>query len=165
MAAAPQADALAALQAASFETASAATIQAWPPDRRMSGEQLRLVLERRTYAVVASTRPTHRPHATPVAFVWFDGEVWLPAVAGAARTRNVQAVPWLSLVISEGEADQHAAIVLEGPARVAAAAEVARALLAAATVKLPTVQEWANAWLVLRPTRLRSYAAAGWRAP
>jgi hypothetical protein len=63
----------------------------------------------------------------------------------AVRTRNVQATPWLSLVISEGEGDQHAAIVLEGPARVVAAAEAPPALLVAATAKLPTVQEWATA--------------------
>jgi nitroimidazol reductase NimA-like FMN-containing flavoprotein (pyridoxamine 5'-phosphate oxidase superfamily) len=161
----PDADALAALQAASFQAASAPTREAWPAERRMSGEQLRLVLERRTYAVVASTRPTQRPHATPAAFVWFDGQLWSPAVAGAVRARNVQATPWLSLVISEGEGDQHAAIVLEGPARVVAAAEAPSALLEAATAKLPTVGQWASVWLVLRPARLLSYADTGWRAP
>jgi hypothetical protein len=123
MAAASDADALAALQAASFQNASAATREAWPPERRMGGEQLRRMLERRTYVVVASTRPTQRPHATPAAFIWFDGQLWSPVVAGTARARNVAATPWLSVVLSEGEADQHAAIVLEGPTRVVAAAE------------------------------------------
>ena len=47
-----------------------------------------------------------------------------------------------------------------------AAAEAPPALLEAATAKLPTVQQWANAWRVLHPARLlSSYAATAWRAP
>jgi hypothetical protein len=165
MAPGPDPSALADLQAASFERANEATRSSWPPDRRMRGEQLDLVLRRRRYAVVASTRANGRPHATPVAFVWHDGEVWLPAVEGAVRVRNVGATPWLSVVITEGDADDHGVVVLEGPARVLPLADAPASLADSIAAKGGEFPDWASVWLVVSPSRLLSYAAPGWKAP
>lgn len=166
MASGPDPRTLAELQAASFEAANAATSSSWPPERRMTREQLDRVLRRRQYAVVASTRSDQRAHATPSAFVWHREEVWMPAVAGAVRVRNVGAVPWLSVVISEGEGSDHAVVVLEGPARVVPAAEApVEDLTETIAAKSSDFPDWASVWLVLRPARLLSYAAPGWQAP
>jgi hypothetical protein len=166
MAPGPDSRTPAELQAASFEAATTATSSSWPPERRMTAEQLDRVLGRRFYAVVASTRPDQRAHATPTAFVWHNGEVWMPAVAGAIRARNVGAVPWLSAVITEGEGDGHAVVVLEGPARVVPAAEApAEDLSRSIAAKSNDFPDWASVWLVLSPARLLSYAAPGWQAP
>jgi Pyridoxamine 5'-phosphate oxidase len=107
MAQGPDPSALAELQAASFERANEATKASWPPERRLSGEQLARVLSQRRYAIVASTRRNQRAHATPSSFVWHDGELWLPSVAGAVRVRNVEAIPWRSVVITEGDGEEH----------------------------------------------------------
>jgi len=165
MAPGPDPSALADLQAASFERANEATRSSWPPARRMRGEQLDRVLRRRRYAVLASTRANRRPHATPVAFVWHDGEVWLPAVEGAVRVRHVEATPWLSVVITEGDADDHGVVVLEGPARVLPLADAPASLADSIAAKGGEYPDWASVWLVVAPSRLLSYAAPGWKAP
>jgi nitroimidazol reductase NimA-like FMN-containing flavoprotein (pyridoxamine 5'-phosphate oxidase superfamily) len=168
MASGPDPRTLADLQAASFETATAATSASWPPERRMTGEQLDRVLRRRLYAVVASSRPDQRPHATPSAFLWHRDELWLPAVAGAVRVRNLSASPWLVAVISEGEGPQHAVVIMEGPARVLpvtdAPVEDLSESIAAKSSDF-SYPDWASVWLVLQPERLLSYAAPDWKAP
>jgi hypothetical protein len=131
----------------------------------MSGEQLGRVLVKRRYAVVASTRRNRHAHATPSSFVWHEGELWLPSVAGAVRVRNVEAVPWLSVVITEGDAGDHAVITLEGPARTLPIAEAPANLDDSIGLKGGERPDWASVWLVLRPERLFSYASPDWRAP
>jgi hypothetical protein len=161
----PDPCALGDLQAASFERANQATNTSWPPERRMRGEQLARVLVKRRYAVVASTRRNQHAHATPSSFVWHEGELWLRSVAGAVRVRNVEAVPWLSLVISEGDAGDHAVITLEGPARALPIGDAPASLDQSIEAKGGERPDWASVWLVLRPERLFSYAAPGWREP
>jgi hypothetical protein len=74
---------------------------------------------------------------------------------GTARTRNVRARPWFSLVVSEGEGDRHIAVTLEGPADVVS--------LDAAPEDLDRLTDspWIACWLKLTPARLFSYAAPG----
>ncbi|MGH3157720.1 MAG: hypothetical protein ACRDNF_14240, partial [Streptosporangiaceae bacterium] len=54
---------LASLQDQSFARASAATVSAFPPERRLTGQQLADYLDRRAFAVVGTGRPDGRPHA------------------------------------------------------------------------------------------------------
>lgn len=144
-----------ALQRETFATATAATTSGYPPERRLAADVVVAVLSARKYATVASTRPDGRPHATPVSFVLVGTDLWLPTVGGAARTRNVLAQPYLVLVVSEGEGDAHLALILEGPATVETTAPP----------EAGSAPEWADAWLVLRPERLFTYAAEQWPGP
>jgi hypothetical protein len=138
------------IQDATFARSGAATVSSYPPERRLPGAALEAVLRSRRYAVVCSTRPDGRPHATPTSFTLVGSSLWLPTVAGAVRGRNVRARPWLVLVVSEGEGDTHLAVIVEGPVTVETAPPEG--------VERP---EWAAEWLVLRPERVLSYAAAG----
>jgi nitroimidazol reductase NimA-like FMN-containing flavoprotein (pyridoxamine 5'-phosphate oxidase superfamily) len=150
------------VQDASFASASRATVTSYPPERRLSGPVLDAVLRARRYATVATTRPDGRPHATPTSFVLVGDELWLPTVGGAVRARNVRAQPWLVLVVTEGEGDAHLAVVAEGAVTVVPDADLPADVVAAASERLDGRPGWADAWLVLRPARLLSYAAPGW---
>jgi nitroimidazol reductase NimA-like FMN-containing flavoprotein (pyridoxamine 5'-phosphate oxidase superfamily) len=153
---------LGAVQEATFAGASAATVSSYPPERRLSGAALEAVLRARRYATVASTRPDGRPHATPTSFVLAGDALWLPTVAGTVRARNVAAQPWLVLVLTEGEGDAHLAVIAEGAVTVVADADLPGDVAEASVERLEGRPEWAEEWLVLRPARLLSYAAAGW---
>lgn len=139
------------LQDETFAGASEATATSYPPERRLSSADLDSVLAAHRYAVVASSRPSGRPHATPVSYVMHGDEVWLPTVAGSVRARNVASSPWLVLVLTEGEGDSHLAVILEGPASVEASPPEG--------VERP---EWATEWIVLRPSKVLTFAAPGW---
>ena len=138
-----------ALQRETFASATHATASSYPPENRLSGDAIARVLTTRRYAVVASSRPDGRPHATPVSFVLAGTELWLPTVAGARRARNVAANPWLVLVVSEGEGDTHLAVIVEGPASVEPGPPDE-------AVEVPA---WATQWIRLTPQRLLTYAA------
>lgn len=147
---------LAQLQEASFAHGNAAVQSSLNADRRMTGDQLAAFLDAHRYAVVASTRPSGRPHATMTSYLRMGTTFWLPTMTGTARWRNVQTHPWLSLVVTEGEGDQHAAVTLDGPAE-------SLSLEAAPTQvreRLPDAS-WVTCWLRLTPRRLFSYAAPG----
>jgi hypothetical protein len=105
-----------ALQDRSFARATAATAKAYPPERRLTTEQLARYLDRRSYAVVSSARADGRPHAAPSLFYRRGTEFWLPTVTGSVRERNVRAHPWLALTVTEGDDDEHVAVLIEGPA-------------------------------------------------
>jgi nitroimidazol reductase NimA-like FMN-containing flavoprotein (pyridoxamine 5'-phosphate oxidase superfamily) len=152
---------LAALQDASFARANAATRTSYPPERRMTGAQLERYLAQRRYAVVASTRADGRPHAALTAYVCVGGQLWLPAVAGSARARNVAQTPAVSLVLSDGEGDDHAAVVLEGDVSLVPDAEAPGDVTSAYADRHGRAPDWANEWLVVTPTRLLSYVAEG----
>lgn len=135
---------------------------AYPPERRMTGPQLARYLERRTYALASSTRADGRAHAAPTLFTVYAEAFWLPTVGGAVRLRNVQAHPWLALSVLEGEHDNHAAVLTEGPAEVltTAPADVHDAtVLRNAGGSL----DWATAWLRMTPQRLFSFAEHAWQ--
>lgn len=147
------------LQEMSFAGANAATAGSFPPQRRMTGEQLLKVLTTRRNAVVATTRKDGRPHNAPGAFVFFDQGIWLPVVAGAARVRNVSRQPWVSMVITSGDGDRHAVIIIEGSAVVTSSPP--DGFVEAAKRKLDSLS-WVDRWIHLTPAKLLSYAAEKW---
>jgi Pyridoxamine 5'-phosphate oxidase len=147
--------ALGDLQEQSFANATRATVESYPPHRRLTGEQLADYLDRRAFAVIGTTRPDGRPHAAMSSYLRRGTAFWLPTVAGSVRERNLRHQPWLTMTITEGERDEHAVVLLEGPAGAVPAAEVPEDVKAAAT------GDWVSIWLRLTPTRLLSYAAEG----
>lgn len=150
------------LQEASFSQAGEALHTAYPPERRMTGPQLADYLERRTYALLSSTRPDGRAHAAPTLFSVHAEAFWLPTVGGAARVRNVRANPWLALSILEGEHDTHAAVLIEGPAEVQATApEYVRNITQQRNAGGSL--DWAAVWLRLSPQRLFTFAERAWQ--
>jgi hypothetical protein len=146
------------VQDRTFAGAGSATTGSFGPDRRLSGAQLLKVLTTRRNAVISTTRRDGRPHSTPTAFVLHGHSIWLPVVAGAVRAKHVARQPWISMVISEGQLDNHGAVIIEGPAVVAEPDDDA---LAAAKAKLGGVG-WVGQWIELKPERILSYASPGW---
>jgi len=147
-------DELGAVQDHSFARASAATAGSYPPERRLTAAQLARYLDRRDFAVVSSARPDGRPHAAPSLFYRRGAQFWLPTVAGSVRERNVRARPWLALTVTEGDHDEHVAVLVEGPAE-ALPPEQAPAGFRARP------GDWARVWLLLRAEKVFSYAAPG----
>ena len=147
-------DELAAVQDQSFAQASAATARAYPPQRRLAAGQLGSYLDRRAYAVVSSARADGRPHAAPSLFYRRGAEFWLPTVAGSVRERNVRAHPWLALTVTDGDDDEHVAVLIEGPAELAAPEEAPAEFRA-------RPGDWARVWLLLRAEKILSYAEPG----
>ena len=151
-------DALASLQDQTFARATGATTASFPLRRRLSGAQLAGYLDRRAFAVVATTRRDGRPHATVCSYVRRGATFWLPTVAGAVRERNVRHQPWLSLVVSQGDhGDQgtHVFVLIEGRGTVVAPAEVPPDVRARAD------GNWVGSWIRVQAERLLSYAAEG----
>jgi len=85
-------------------------------------------------------------------------EVWLPTVAGSVRERNLRDEPWMTLVVAEGDDDEHIVVILEGPA------EVVDRDAVPADVQSELSRDWVSAWIRLRTQRVLSYAAQGARA-
>jgi hypothetical protein len=140
-------DALAELQDRTFDRATAATARTYPPERRLTAEQLTSYLTRREYAVVGTTRPDGRPHASMSMYVRSGSAFWLPAVAGSIRERNLRKNPWLTLVIAEGPAEVVQLDDLPDDARAAVDRQHAQ------------VWNWVDVWIVLKTKRVLSYAA------
>jgi len=81
---------LGGLQDRTFARATAATAISYPPERRLSAAQLASYLDRRTFAVVGSTRADGRPHAAMSVYIRRGTAFWLPTMAGSVRERNRQ---------------------------------------------------------------------------
>lgn len=157
-----EARALVAIQAASYEGAAAPVTGSWPQASAMEVEAMAAFLEHKRYAVLATTRPDGRPQAAPIAFGVEDGAFWIATVAGA-RLRNLRATPYASLVVVEGEGDDHRALRAEGPVTLheGAAFEAARARLDPQWRRRQGSEPtWARAFIELRPERVFSYDAA-----
>ncbi len=154
-------DGLEQLQDVSFAAANKATAESFPPERRMDGEALADFLGSRRYGTIATSRPDGRPHATPTAFLVHGREVWLPATRGTARVRNVRALAYAVIVVSEGEDDRHATVVMEGAARVVLPGELSESVEAGWVEKFGSLPQWATHWIVVTPSRLFSYRAPG----
>lgn len=153
---------LSRLQDESFTRAGPAVRKAYPPQRRMTGPQLDAFLQRRTYALVSSTRPDGRAHAAPTLFSLHAEAFWLPTVRDAARVTNVRAHPWLALSVLEGEHDTHAAVLIEGPAEVQATVPQELRLITEKRNRGATLS-WAAYWLRITPLRLFSFAEHAWQ--
>jgi hypothetical protein len=143
---------LGGLQDRTFTRATAATAVSYPAERRLSAAQLASYLDRRTFAVVASTRGNGRPHAAMSVYIRRGVTFWLPTMAGSVRERNLRGTPWLTLVIAEGDHPEHIAVIIEGPTEVVVPPQVPEDVRAAAT------GDWVSSWIRLTAERLLSYA-------
>jgi hypothetical protein len=142
---------LGSLQERSFARASAATVRAFPAERRLSGEQLAAYLDRRAFAVIGTGRPDGRPHAAMSSYFRRGTIFWLPMAGGSVRERNLRRQPWLTMTIPEGDHTGHVVVLLEGLA----------AIVQPAAVPIDvqrSVGDWVEAWARLSPSRLLSYA-------
>ncbi|HEX4059937.1 MAG TPA: pyridoxamine 5'-phosphate oxidase family protein [Streptosporangiaceae bacterium] len=145
---------LAALQDRSFAKASAATISAFPAERRLSDEQLAAYLDRRAFAVIGTGRPDGRPHAAISSYFRRGTVFWLPMVGGSVRERNLRRQPWLTMTIPEGDHTGHVVVIIEGLAAIVPPAAVPTDVQRA-------VGDWVEVWARLAPSRLLSYADEG----
>jgi general stress protein 26 len=143
------------LQDRTFARATGATAASYPPERRLSAAQLASYLDRRAFAVIGSGRADGRPHAAMSVYVRRGATFWLPTVAGSVRERNLRTMPWLTMVITEGDHNEHIAVLIEGPAEVIAPPQVPEDVRAAAS------GDWVSAWIRVTAERLLSYAAEG----
>jgi predicted pyridoxine 5'-phosphate oxidase superfamily flavin-nucleotide-binding protein len=148
---------LGAVQEQTFASATRATADSFPPERRLPARELAAYLDRRAFAVIGSRRPDGRPHAAMSSYVRRGRDFWLPTVAGSVRERNLRAEPWITMTVTEGDRDSHILVLLEGPAEVVALAAVPAEVRAAVT------GEWVATWIRLIAQRLLSYAAESTR--
>lgn len=148
-------ESLDAVQSATFAAATPATVASYPAECRLTGQQLAAYLDRRAFAVISSTRPDGRPHATVISYQRQDTTFWLPTVTGSVRERNVRAHPWVSLVVTEGDRGEHVVVIVEGPAEVVPPSGVP------GPVWDQVSGDWVGTWIRLRADRVLSYAAAG----
>lgn len=139
------------LQDESFRRARPSTHTSYPPERRLTSEQLETYLDRRTYAVIGSARPDGRPHASMSAYVRRDTTFWLPTMTKTIRARNVGHQPWLTLVVPEAEDDQHITVIVEGPATVLSLDETPDDVLGSYG------GDWVTAWIRLDAERVLSF--------
>ncbi len=140
------------LQDRTFARATAATAVSYPPQRRLSAEQLATFLDRRAFAVVGSARADGRPHAAMSVYIRRGTVFWLPTMAGSVRERNLRGTPWLTMVIAEGDHPVHIAVIAEGPAEVVETPQVPEDVRAAVTA------DWVSSWIRLTAERILSYA-------
>lgn len=145
------------IQEESFARAGAGLRQSYPRRRAMDGPTLQAFLEERRYAVMATTRPDGRAHAAPIAFAVWRGAFWLASVEGA-RLGNLRARPYASLVIMQGEGDEHRAVIAEGPASLHAPESMPEELAGLWRERFGSLPGWAAALIELRPERIFSYA-------
>lgn len=141
------------LQVQTFDRATPTTARSYPPQRRLTPEQLTRYLDRREYAVVGTARPDGRPHASMTTFFVRGTSFWMPTLAKAVRVRNLRSCSWMTLVIPEDDDETHITVIAEGPAEVIALEDVpddVRALFDMA---------WVGCWIWLKTERLLSYAA------
>jgi general stress protein 26 len=152
-------DALAELQDRTFERATAATAKSYPPERRLTAEQLTTYLGRREYAVVGTARPDGRPHASMSMYLRDGTSFWLPTVSGSIRERNLRTQPWLNLVIAENDDDTHIAVIAEGPADLVSLDDLPDEVRTVVDERWSYVWKWVEVWIRLRTERVLSYAA------
>jgi nitroimidazol reductase NimA-like FMN-containing flavoprotein (pyridoxamine 5'-phosphate oxidase superfamily) len=144
------------VQHASYVSAGGALRGAWPPEQAMSRSELDGFLSERTYCVLATVAAHGRPQARPVAFAVLGGSIWFATVAGG-RLENIERTPWVSVVISEGEGDEHRAVVADGP--VTLSDEPPAEVLDLWEQRFGSRAAWAVRWFELRPERLYSHRA------
>jgi nitroimidazol reductase NimA-like FMN-containing flavoprotein (pyridoxamine 5'-phosphate oxidase superfamily) len=149
-------DALIRLQGASFARAQDGLRSSWPSDSAMDAAQLRSFLDGHRYCVLATTNAQRHPVARPVAFTVIGASFWFATVAGP-RLRNLERTPWASVVIAEGDAGEHRAVAIDGPATTVR--RPSEQLLAAWEARHGSRAEWAAAWFEIQPARLISYSA------
>jgi nitroimidazol reductase NimA-like FMN-containing flavoprotein (pyridoxamine 5'-phosphate oxidase superfamily) len=145
------------IQAASYRRASGGILGSWPPERALGPVELASFLEERRYCVLATATARGRPQARPVAFIPFGDALWF-ATGASGRLGNLERTPWISVVVSEGEREQHRAVVADGPVTISDAPP--EGLLDSWEDRFGSRADWAVAWFELRPERLYSYSSA-----
>lgn len=151
-------DALAELQDRTFHGATPATARTYPPERRLTAEQLTSYLNRREYAVVGTARPDGRPHASMSMYIRSGSSFWLPTVAGSIRARNLRTNPWLTLVIAENDDDRHIAVIAECPAEVVSMDDLPDDVRTVVDRQFAYVWKWVDVWICVKTERVLSYA-------
>lgn len=146
---------LAEVQERTFASATAVTRASYPLERRLDADSLARYLDRRRFAAVATVRPNGRPHVAMSSYVRSGTVFWLPTVGGSVRERNIRHQPWASLVVTEGDHDEHVVVLIEGPAGAVAPAEVPT------DVAARVAEPWVSGWLRVTAERVLSYAAQG----
>jgi len=121
----------------------------------MDARELGSFLARHRYCVLATTTSKTRPLARPVAFTVLGASFWFATVAGA-RLRNITRTPWGSVVVTEGDAEDHRAVAADGPATVVE--QPSEKVLAAWEEKHGSRAAWASAWFEIVPAWLVSYS-------
>jgi F420H(2)-dependent biliverdin reductase len=53
---------------------------------------------------LATSRPTGKPHLTPIWFVFVDDVVWICTGDSAVKARNIKANPMVSIALEDGNA-------------------------------------------------------------
>ncbi|MGO9959650.1 MAG: pyridoxamine 5'-phosphate oxidase family protein [Solirubrobacteraceae bacterium] len=149
-------EALIRLQDASFARAEDGLRSSWPRESGMDAEQLRSFLETHRYCVLATTTAQAHAVARPVAFTVIGASFWFATVAGP-RLRNLERTPWASVVVAEGDAGEHRAVAVDGPATITR--QPPEQLLAAWEARHGSRADWAAAWFVIQPARVISYSA------
>ena len=154
-------ESLGAVQAGSFERAGPSTRESWPASSALTPADLVGFLDRTRYAALSTTHPSGRPNSTMVAYCVRDGRIWLPTVAGAQRLRNVAAEPSASMLVTQGEGEEHVAVLIEGQAAIHRdPTEILNRWLRAAWLdRHGTELTWAGAIIELLPTKVLSYSA------
>ncbi len=143
------------LQRVTIERSSRATAESL--DRPMSGAGIARFLADRTYAAVATTRPDKRPHLAMTGFLANGATMWLPVMAGTVRAANIRSLAYASVVVADGEGDEHTMVTLEGPASVVD--ERPHEVQDEWQARFGSPPEWADAWIRVEAARLRSFAA------
>ena len=150
---------LASIQERSYSQASKALLGSYPKSRSMNANELDSFLNTKLYAVLATTRPDGRAHATPIAFTVWKDAFWVGSVEGV-RVRNLKSHPWASIVVVEGEPPKdHRAVIAEGRVKLYKASELKNNLELLELIKQKHGGEpdWATVFIELNPERLFSY--------
>lgn len=144
------------VQQDSYSRAGSSLASSWPPESAMDADELRRFVGQRHYCVLATTSRNGHAVARPVAFTVYAGAVWFATVSGP-RLRNLERVPWASVVIEAGDRGGHRAVVLDGP--VDLTGRPAPDVVDAWEQRHGNRAEWADRWFALRPERVLSYTA------
>ncbi|HEY7281236.1 MAG TPA: pyridoxamine 5'-phosphate oxidase family protein [Actinomycetota bacterium] len=150
---------LADVQARAVASVSAATRDSYPEHSALDAEEIDAFVARVAFAVLSTTRPDGRPHAAPVGYLPTDDRIWMASVAGAARLRNLGEHPFASLVIVEGNRDDHVALIVEGTVTRHPDPEsiLDDWLRDAWRDRYGTELTWAGSLIELEPTKVLSY--------
>lgn len=151
------------VQRSSYAAATDAFRAGWPEAQALDAPGMVSLIDDNRYGVLATARPDGRAHAAPVAFAVADGSFWIATVRGL-RLRNLRALPWASLVVMDGEADEgeegtpHRALTAEGPV-VLHELTVLERFQEQWLERHTDPPDWAETFVELRPERLFSHAA------
>jgi nitroimidazol reductase NimA-like FMN-containing flavoprotein (pyridoxamine 5'-phosphate oxidase superfamily) len=144
-----------AIQNRSYERATKSLLDSYPKSKSMNRNKLTDFLESKRYAVLATSRIDGRAHATPISFIVANNAFWIASVEGT-RSRNLEAKPWASIVIFEGDKTEiHKAVIAEGPVKLHKTLD--KNILEQYKKKVHGNLGWASVFIELKPERLFSF--------